>query len=44
MLTKRLCEETLADENIQPDILEHCCACDEAKYEVGVIYFAELIN
>ncbi|XP_018567979.1 spondin-1 [Anoplophora glabripennis] len=34
-LTKKLCEETLEDENVQPIINTKCCACDEAKYELA---------
>lgn len=33
-LTKLLCEEETESSDDQPDILEECCACDEAKYEV----------
>lgn len=36
MLTKRMCEEEVDDINTQPSIVDPCCACDEAKYEVGV--------
>lgn len=38
MLTKRMCEEEVDDINIQPSIVDPCCACDEAKYEVWVLY------
>ncbi|RZC36683.1 Reeler domain containing protein, partial [Asbolus verrucosus] len=31
-LTKILCENSQDSEDIQPNILKHCCACDEAKY------------
>ncbi|KAJ8910011.1 hypothetical protein NQ315_014437 [Exocentrus adspersus] len=34
-LTKKLCEETLQNENSQPEPLQKCCACDEAKYEMA---------
>lgn len=33
-LTKVLCEEEIESFDDQPEILEECCACDEAKYEV----------
>ncbi|CAH1962409.1 unnamed protein product [Acanthoscelides obtectus] len=33
-LTRRLCEES-EDQNVQPERLEKCCACSEAKYEVA---------
>lgn len=33
-LTKELCEEEQESHDEQPEILEECCACDEAKYEV----------
>lgn len=33
-LSKVLCEELQESEDIQPNVLRHCCACDEAKYEV----------
>lgn len=34
-LSKVLCEEVQENEDIQPNILRQCCACDEAKYEVS---------
>ena len=34
-LTKRICEEEVDDVDTQPTIMDPCCACDEAKYEVG---------
>lgn len=34
MLTKRMCEEEVDDINTQPSIMDPCCACDEAKYEL----------
>ncbi|XP_034478819.1 spondin-1 isoform X1 [Drosophila innubila] len=34
LLTKRLCEEEVDDINTQPSIVDPCCACDEAKYEL----------
>nr|CAH7757591.1 unnamed protein product [Callosobruchus chinensis] len=33
-LTRKLCEES-ADQNVQPERLERCTACSEAKYEVA---------
>lgn len=33
-LTKILCEESQDNQDLQPNILMRCCACDEAKYEV----------
>lgn len=33
-LTKILCEEEIESFDDQPEILDECCACDEAKYEV----------
>ncbi|XP_022251017.1 spondin-1-like isoform X2 [Limulus polyphemus] len=33
-LTKELCEEEQEIRNSQSEIIEDCCACDEAKYEV----------
>ncbi|XP_054160513.1 spondin-1-like isoform X4 [Oppia nitens] len=33
-LTKVICEEESESNDEQPDIIEECCACDEAKYEV----------
>lgn len=34
-LSKRMCEEEADDIDTQPSIVDPCCACDEAKYEVG---------
>jgi len=36
-LTKRMCEEEVDDIDTQPSIVDPCCACDEAKYEVGSV-------
>lgn len=36
LLTNVLCEETSADENVEPQRLRKCCACSEAKYEVKI--------
>lgn len=33
-LTKELCEEVQENEDMQPEVIYDCCACDEAKYEV----------
>ncbi|KAG8250042.1 Spondin-1 [Homalodisca vitripennis] len=33
-LSKMLCEEQQENQNMQPEVMEYCCACDEAKYEV----------
>ncbi|XP_053961979.1 spondin-1 isoform X2 [Anastrepha ludens] len=33
-LTKRICEEEVDDVDTQPSIVDPCCACDEAKYEL----------
>jgi hypothetical protein len=33
-LTKILCENSQDNGDVQPNVLKHCCACDEAKYEV----------
>uniref|UniRef100_A0A034VJ66 Spondin-1 n=1 Tax=Bactrocera dorsalis TaxID=27457 RepID=A0A034VJ66_BACDO len=33
-LTKRICEEEVDDVDTQPTIMDPCCACDEAKYEL----------
>lgn len=38
-LTKRMCEEEVDDIDTQPSIVDPCCACDEAKYEVGFFYY-----
>lgn len=34
-LTKTLCENLDEDEDSMPELLEYCCACDEAKYELA---------
>lgn len=34
-LTKRICAEEIDEVNSQTPALDVCCACDEAKYEVG---------
>lgn len=34
LLTKRLCEEEIDDIDSQPSMVDPCCACDEAKYEL----------
>ncbi|KAK5643758.1 hypothetical protein RI129_007603 [Pyrocoelia pectoralis] len=33
-LMKRFCKEEKRNGDSQPYVLQHCCACDEAKYEV----------
>ncbi|XP_042243075.1 spondin-1-like isoform X2 [Homarus americanus] len=33
-LTKELCEEVQESDDMQPEVIYDCCACDEAKYEV----------
>ncbi|RWS10095.1 spondin-1-like isoform X3, partial [Dinothrombium tinctorium] len=33
-LTKVLCEEEVESLDEQPEVLDECCACEEAKYEV----------
>ncbi|KAK9886878.1 hypothetical protein WA026_019136 [Henosepilachna vigintioctopunctata] len=33
-LTKTICGEVEDEGDTQPSILRHCCACEEAKYEV----------
>ncbi|XP_064488880.1 spondin-1-like isoform X2 [Ornithodoros turicata] len=33
-LTKELCQEEQENEDEQPEVLDECCACDEAKYEM----------
>ncbi|XP_035212991.1 spondin-1-like isoform X5 [Stegodyphus dumicola] len=33
-LIKELCEEEQENQDEQPEIIEDCCACDEAKYEL----------
>lgn len=33
-LSVSLCEDMQENINEQPEVLEKCCACDEAKYEV----------
>ncbi|XP_023216087.1 spondin-1-like isoform X2 [Centruroides sculpturatus] len=33
-LTKELCEEERDNQDVQPEVMDECCACDEAKYEV----------
>lgn len=35
-LTKRICPEEIDELNSLTPPLETCCACDEAKYEVGI--------
>lgn len=37
-LTKLLCEEE-ENRDVQPDVLEQCCTCNEAKYEVSTKSF-----
>lgn len=34
LLTKQFCEEQQDDVDNQPPIMDPCCACDEAKYEL----------
>lgn len=36
-LTKVLCEDSEIDENVKPPLVDKCCACSEAKYEVKII-------
>lgn len=33
-LIRELCEEEQENQDEQPEIIEECCACDEAKYEL----------
>lgn len=33
-LSRTLCAEDAESVDEQPDVIEDCCACDEAKYEV----------
>ncbi|KAG0418375.1 hypothetical protein HPB47_004897 [Ixodes persulcatus] len=33
-LTKELCQEEQENDDEQPEVLDECCACDEAKYEM----------
>lgn len=33
-LTKELCEDVQESDDMQPEVVFDCCACDEAKYEV----------
>ncbi|KAL7645703.1 UNVERIFIED_CONTAM: hypothetical protein RMT77_002580 [Armadillidium vulgare] len=33
-LTKDLCEEIQESDDMVPEVIQECCACDEAKYEV----------
>lgn len=33
-LVKELCEEESESQDEQPEVIDECCACDEAKYEV----------
>lgn len=33
-LTQELCEDVQENQDEQPDIIDECCACDEAKYEL----------
>ena len=35
-LTKELCEEVQENPDEQREVVETCCACDEAKYEVSL--------
>lgn len=42
LLTKRMCEEEVDDINTQPSIVDPCCACDEAKYEVAFQIFKNI--
>lgn len=35
-LVRQLCEESEDSREVQPPILEECCACQEAKYEVPI--------
>ncbi|CAH1113577.1 unnamed protein product [Psylliodes chrysocephalus] len=34
-LTKVLCEDSEIDENVKPPLVDKCCACSEAKYEMA---------
>lgn len=34
-LTKTLCEDLNENEDEMPEVLDECCACDEAKYEMA---------
>ncbi|ERL85116.1 hypothetical protein D910_02538 [Dendroctonus ponderosae] len=34
-LTKTLCENFDENEDLLPEVLDFCCACDEAKYEMA---------
>lgn len=38
-LKKVLCEEVPQTDDTQPNALEQCCACHEAKYEVWKMEF-----
>jgi hypothetical protein len=33
-LSRLLCEDVQENDDNQPDVVNPCCACDEAKYEV----------
>jgi hypothetical protein len=33
-LSRLLCEDVRENDDNQPDIMNPCCACEEAKYEV----------
>ena len=33
-LSRVLCEDVQENDDHQPEVVSHCCACDEAKYEV----------
>ncbi|XP_069946233.1 spondin-1-like [Cherax quadricarinatus] len=36
-LSKELCEEVQENDDMQPEVIYDCCACNEAKYEVSVV-------
>lgn len=38
-LSKDFCEDQEAKEDYISTVLEQCCACYEAKYEVNLFYF-----
>lgn len=41
-LSRLLCEDVQDNDDNQPEVVNPCCACDEAKYEVTESSFNQL--
>lgn len=39
LLSRELCEDIRENQDEQPEVIDPCCACDEAKYEVILINY-----